>query len=636
MSDYFLFLCKVYLMVNWYISKIKIWSKISKLYFVSLVFSCNFLYAQSGPSLLDSPFLEGLPTSVRDQVETQNEVQAEEELEKLFRSETSVEKNKVILERLKKEIKSLDQKFSELEGQNKSETLSRFGEFFFDSAQSSFMPVNVPNLSADYIIDVGDKFDLLFTGKIEENEEVMVQRDGSLAIPGIGKVQVAGKTLEVASETIKQYVKTASFGVETFVSLSDVRDVQVLMLGNIDSPGIYTLSGGSSVLAALNVAGGISESGSYRKIDHKRNGEIVETIDLYDVMIFGNFKLNNTLRSGDTIFVHPSSYLIPVTGGVNVPAIYEAKQGESIQDLVNYASGFSQYYSGFKHVYVNRVDLTGTKLMLIQQENLSDFFLEARDSVQVPSYKNTLEPVTKVSIVGEVFLPGEYVMSKNATLSDAIILAGGYKEDAYIYGSALFRKDALAKEQLFAQLNYSDTVNYIISNIGKADSGSIDSSVIDLLAEELRSRDFQGRVIANFNLDDIKQNPALDMRLIDGDVITIPKIQKVIYLFGDFRNPSNFLYDPQKSVKDYIEIAGGLKESAYNEILVIDPDGNTHTYQESRLALLSNSVELYPGSIIYAQRNIGKLSGVSYAATVSPILSSLAISLASLNSITKD
>ena len=107
-------------------------------------------------------------------------------------------------------------------------------------------------------------------------------------------------------------------------------------------------------------------------------------------------------------------------------------------------------------------------------------------------------------------------------------------------------------------------------------------------------------------------------------------------MFGDFRNPSNFLYDPKKSVKDYIEIAGGLKESAYNEILVIDPDGNTHTYQESRLALLSSSVELYPGSIIYAQRNIGKLSGVSYAATVSPILSSLAISLASLNSITND
>jgi len=619
--------------MNYYQEQITVKQIALKFFFIFLVFVSHSLYSQSQPSLLDSPFLEGLPTSVRDQVETQNEVQSEEELEKLFRSETSVEKNKVILERLKKEIKSLDQKFSEMDGEKSSETLSRFGEFFFNSSQSSFMPVNVPNLNSDYIIDVGDKFDLLFTGKVEENEEVIVRRDGTLAIPGVGKVQVAGKTLQDASTAIKTYVDNASFGVEVFVSLSDVRDVQVLLLGNIDSPGIYTLSGGSSVLAALNIAGGISSSGSYRQIDHKRNGEIVESIDLYEVMIFGNFMLNNTLRSGDTIFVHPSSYLIPVTGGVNVPAIYEAKKGESIDDLINYASGFSQYHSGFDHVLVNRVNLKGTSLLKIKENNLENFVLEPRDSIQVPSYKNTIDPVTTITITGEVYLPGEYVVGQNSTLKDAILLAGGYKDDAYIYGSALFRKDALAKEQLFAQLNYSDTVNYIISNIGKANSSSIDSSVIDLLAEELRSRDLKGRVVANFNLDAIKNDPSLDMRLMDGDIITIPKLQKVVYLFGDFRNPSNFIYDSSKTVNDYIDIAGGLKESAYNEILIIDPDGNTHTHKVSKLPLLASSVDLYPGSIIYAQRNIGKLSGVSYAATVSPILSSLAISLASLNSI---
>jgi protein involved in polysaccharide export with SLBB domain len=230
--------------------------------------------------------------------------------------------------------------------------------------------------------------------------------------------------------------------------------------------------------------------------------------------------------------------------------------------------------------------------------------------------------------------PGEYVIGENERLSDIITKAGGYKENAYIYGSALFRNEALDKEKLFAQLNYSDTVNYIISNIGKTNA-EISSSVLDLLAEELRSRSYEGRVVTDFNLNKLKANPGIDIKLFDKDKIVIPEIQKVVYLFGDFRKPSNYVYDPMLNSKDYIKLAGGLKDSAYDEILVIDPDGKTHIFQSSFLNI-GNSVEIYPGSIIYAQRDIGKLSGLSYASAVSPILSSLAISLASLNSITND
>jgi protein involved in polysaccharide export with SLBB domain len=102
-------------------------------------------------------------------------------------------------------------------------------------------------------------------------------------------------------------------------------------------------------------------------------------------------------------------------------------------------------------------------------------------------------------------------------------------------------------------------------------------------------------------------------------------------LFGDFRNPSNLAYDPALKVKDYLKLVGGVKDTAFDEIIVIDPDGKSHVYLSGIFS--RSNVEIYPGSIIYAPRNIGKLSGVQYAASVSPILSSLAISLASLNSI---
>ena len=596
--------------------------------FISFFLSYSFQsFAQDA---LDQSFIDGLPESIKDQVKIENSINKEEELSTLFRSETSIEKNKVILNRLKAEIIALDKKLSNDESIEANKDLFKFGANFFNTLQSSFMPINVPNIGGDYVVDVGDTFEILLTGKLDIKDEFMVGRDGSISIEKIGKVNVAGKKLSEAEQTIIQYIETAAFGVDAFVSLAKLRDIQVVMLGHIFSPGIFTLSGGSNILAALNVAGGITESGSYRKIEHRRNGELIQTIDLYDLMVFGKFNTSATLRSGDTILVAPSQMQIPVSGGVNYPALFEALPGESAYDLITYASGFSEYYSGFSGVIISRFTTNESKLVDVQEVDLKNFILQPRDSIQVPSYKNEIQPVRKVLISGMVNRPGEYVLGPDERLSDLIQKAGGYKENAYLYGSALFRSEALDKEKLFAQLNYSDTVNYIISNVGK--SNSISTSVVDLLAEELRSRSYEGRVITDFNLNNLKSNPSLDIKLFHDDKIVIPEMQKVVYLFGDFRKPSNYLYDPALSPKDYIKMAGGLKDSAYDEILVIDPDGKTHIYQSSFLPH-RQSAEIYPGSIIYAQRNIGKLSGISYASAIAPVLSSLAISLASLNSI---
>jgi protein involved in polysaccharide export with SLBB domain len=596
-----------------------------------LVFASLQSFAQNA---LDESFLEGLPQALRDQVEVENKLEKEEQLTKLFRSETSIEKNKVILNRLKAEIQALDKKLISTSVIENSGDLPRFGENFFRTIQSSFMPVNVPNLGSDYVVDVGDTFEILLTGKLESKNELMVGRDGAISIEKIGKVNIAGKTLIEAEKAIVQSIQTAAFGVDVFVSLAKIRDVQVILLGHVVSPGIFTFSGGSNILAAINIAGGIADSGSYRRIEHRRNGKLLNTIDLYDLMVFGKFDTNNVLRSGDTILVAPSQMQIALSGGVNQPAIYEALPSETIANLIEYASGFSEYYSGFSSVLVNRMSTSQSEIIEVPETDIMEFKLQPRDSIQVPSYKNEVQPVRKVTINGMVNRPGEYVIGINERLSDIIEKAGGYKENAYLYGSALFRKEALGKEKLFAQLNYSDTVNYIISNIGKTNS-SVNSSVLDLLAEELRSQHYEGRIVTDFNLNNLKENLSADIKLFDQDKIVIPEVQKVVYLFGDFRKPSNYLYNPALQPQDYIKLAGGLKDSAYNEILIIDPDGKTHIHRSSFL-YIGKSPDIYPGSIIYAQRDIGKISGLSYASAVSPILSSLAISLASLNSITND
>lgn len=605
---------------------------IQNLLHILIIVSSSLFFSQSVSAQntdLSEDFLEGLPPSVRDQIEVQNSVQEESDLEDLFRSDTSLEKNKIILQKLKDQITALDNRLSG-EGETESK-LERFGDTFFQSLQSSFMPVNVPNLNGDYIVDVGDSFKLLLTGKISEELEIEIGRDGSLIIPDFGKVFVAGKSLSNAEKMVSAFIELKSVGVSAYLGLSKVRDIQVLMLGGIESPGIFTISGGSSILSALNVAGGISSNGSYRKIDLKRNGKTIQTLDLYDIFVFGNYDPNNTLRSGDTIFVHSASFSVPISGGVSYSALYEILDDETISNAIEFAGGFSPGFYGFQSISLESVDLQGKQVSQVNISETGSIKLNPRDSIKVPSFFNSMTATNEVSIDGMVQRPGRYFFTEGETLADIVRRAGGYKNNAYVYGGALFRQSAIEKEQTFAQLNYSDTVNYIVSNIGKPNT-SIDSSALDLLAEELRSQSYTGRVITTFSLPELESDSSKDIKLEHDDHIVIPPLQKIVYLFGDFKNPSNVSFNSHLSLKDYIESVGGLRDSAFKELLVIDPDGTTHLFNSKSL-LFAQEAEIYPGTIIYAPRDIGKLSGVMYASTVSPILSNLALSLASLNSI---
>lgn len=592
-----------------------------------LILYSTYGISQFASSELDESFLEGLPPSVREQVEAANQVNKDEELDRLFRTDTSIEKNKFILQRLKEEIDALEQQIST--NIDTEQGLERFGLSFFRTLQSSFMPVNIPNMSGDYIVDVGDKFDIYLSGE-KSIEDIDVNRDGSILLPDLGKIFVAKKSLSDVTRIVKAAAAEKLIGVETEISLSSLRDMQIIVLGGVENPGIYTLSGGSNFLGAINVAGGISENGSFRNISVKRDGVVIQEIDLYDIFIEGKMPQDIFLRSGDIIFINPKELEIPITGGVNYSYIFEAKDGETYADVIGYAGNFSSSFTGYDHIIVKKNTLSAKKTIKILLENLSKFKIEPRDSILVPEYTAGYESQMSITIEGEIVKPGQYSVNDNDTLLDVIKAAGGYQKNAYPYGAMLLRKKSVEQEKLFAQLNYKDTLNYIVSNLGQSGS-SVNTGIFDLLAEEIRAQNFTGRVITSFNINDLENDPSKNVKVMDDDKIIIPTLQKVVYIFGDFNNPVTAKYQPKSNIKDYVKVAGGLKKSAHKNLVVIDPDGTTHLYKNS--LLLSGNVEIFPGSIIYAPRNIGKLDGVRYASAVAPILSSLAISLASLNSI---
>ena len=226
--------------------------------------------------------------------------------------------------------------------------------------------------------------------------------------------------------------------------------------------------------------------------------------------------------------------------------------------------------------------------------------------------------------------PGQYYLNEGERLSDIIKKACGYKQNAYEFGAGLFRLGAIEAEQEFAQQSYFEIINTLISNLAQP-GVSASPEIIGLLSEELRSRRNTGRVIAEFDLNKLQDNPSLDMTLADKDRIVIPELQKVVYLFGDFRNPSNITYNPNYNIQDYLLMAGGVNDSAYDELIVIDPSGKSQVYRDRLFA--RHKIDIYPGSVIYASRDIGKVDPVRYVANISPILCSFALSLVSLNAI---
>ena len=593
--------------------------------FISL-FIFNNLYAQEK---LAEEFLEGLPPSVRQQIEVQNQVDEEDKLNKLFDSETSLEKNKVILQKIKEQLVALEKQIDE-DDKTRNISLDRFGEEFFRTIQSSFMPVNIPNTSSDYLVDVGDKFSLLLTGSIKSESELIVQRDGSIIVPEFGKIQVSGRTLNDAENLVQTIIDSKSVGVTSYLTLVEMRDAQVLILGGAETVGIFTLPGGSNILSALNASGGIASNGSFRSIEHKRDGRLLKVYDLYDVFVSGNYDFDSTLRTGDTIFVRPKSFEIAITGGITNPAIFEMIQGESVEDVINFAGGFSEGFEGYDYLQLERITLQSREIQKISLSEIGKTNLKPRDSLWVPSYTSSSSFINRVNISGFVNRPGTYYLENGETLSNLISKAGGYKDGAYIFGAALFRKNAMDLQKSYAQKNYTETIKYLLTNIGKPGLG-ISREILDFLAEELRADSYPGRIVTDFNLMNLS-NPSNDIVLQDQDSIVIPPLQKVVHLFGEFNIPTSLRYENSYSINDYINQAGGLSDSAQKSVIVIDPDGKVKLYKDNFLSAFSD-VEIFPGTVIYASRDIGQLDGIQFASTVSPILSSLALTLASLNSI---
>ena len=296
-----------------------------------LLFSTNFIFSQSiSDAQLDEAFLESLPEDISSDILREVENQKIDDLPSYRRPLSKLDKSKT----MQAWLKFLEESEKDID--------DRYGAQIFKTMQSSFMPINEPNFDGSYILDFGDVLEIQIVGQQGDLFQIDIKRDGSINIPDIGKLNLSGLSLNKAYEIINQSISDAYIGAKVFVTLKNIRDIQVLISGSSYSPGIYTLNGNSNVLHALNMSGGIADDGSYREILLKRDGIVIQKIDLYDFFVKGIFSVNHKLRSGDVIFVNSVNSLVRISGGVKKPGLYELVKNESLESLLDIAGGFNE------------------------------------------------------------------------------------------------------------------------------------------------------------------------------------------------------------------------------------------------------------------------------------------------------
>tara|TARA_B100000989_G_scaffold295890_1_gene277916 strand:- start:7858 stop:9675 length:1818 start_codon:yes stop_codon:yes gene_type:complete len=601
----------------------------NKLKLLMLLAPIFFIHAQQ----LDETYLESLPDDIKkDLIERSEENKAkskENYRSSLFSSKLEETEDLIDLKnRLEADLEELERRLNTDQDLIMPGDLELFGADFFKTFQTSFMPINEPNPDSSYTLDSGDTLRIQIIGQNNLIETFPVNRDGSLNIPEIGKLNVAGLTISQATDLLKSKVDASFVGTDAFLSLNEIRDVNILVSGNAKNPGVYTLTGNSNILHALTVAGGVNEFGSYREINLIREGKIIEKLDIYDLLVDGNYNLDKRLRSGDVVFVEARKVLVSIDGAIKRPAIYEITDDESLNSVVRYSNGLKQT-ADLENISLERI-LDGT-LKSLPIRNISQFeTIQPVDGDLIYIREHSYRTAT---ISGAVYKPGKYTMAAGEDIDDLIEKAGGFTENAYPFGAVYENNDAKMINQMAQDLLYDEFLDNIIAisqlNIGQ----NFDLTPIIRLTEDIKNTTPSGRIV----IDLLNEEPNNSLSIRAGDTLVIPERTNSVFVYGEVSSEGAVSYSSNEGVDYFVEKSGGYKRFADNEsIYILHPNGETQKYSRERniFANQPRNVKMYPGSVIFVPRKIDnsatrRLATQAYVS----ILGNLGVALASLSAI---
>jgi protein involved in polysaccharide export with SLBB domain len=455
----------------------------------------------------------------------------------------------------------------------KPASLTLYGTDFFNQSDIRFEPDFSVATPKGYVVGPGDELVILLTGLNESSVRSKISPEGNLQIPYAGIVNLNGLTIEQATSVIRNKMSIVYPALRTgrsqlTVNLGNTRSIRITLVGEVKTPGSYTLSSLSTLFNALYLSGGPNANGSLRNIELIRNNKVYRTVDFYSFLQKGLLDGNIRLEDQDVIRIPVYKKRVSIAGEVKRPAIYELRANESLTNLVDYAGGYTDVaYRGIAKVeQVTDVEL---QVKDVPANMFSDFMPRNGDKVTIGTIQNRF--ANRVILEGAVNRPGVYELSAGLSLSALLKDARGLKDEAYIERA------------------------YIKRTLPNLDKELISFRPLDIL---------EGR-------NDIPL-------LREDSVIILDRAsfisERQVTVNGNVRNPGTFTFREGMKLADVIAMAGGFNDQAadhrveVSRIIRNETDSVANQLVETFAVNLDNrtagspEVELQPLDYVYVPR----------------------------------
>ncbi len=442
--------------------------------------------------------------------------------------------------------------------------LKPYGYDLFAGSPTTFAPATDIPVPVDYVIGPGDTIIVQLYGKENSTQELAVSREGVIQFPEIGPVSVNGLNFGELKARIDELVSEQMIGIKASITMGALRSIRIFVLGEAFRPGSYTVSALSTMTNALFASGGVKEIGSLRNIQLKRSGDLIATLDLYDLLMHGNTNDDIRLQPGDVLFIPPLKKTAAVTGDVRRPAIYELKSEQVAADLIKLAGGYlpTAYPQASR---VERIDHKGNRT--VHDIDLStpkgrSKTLRNGDLIQVYSVLDKLENVVVLS--GHVHRPGYFKWRKGMKVSDLVGEVADLKRHADL-------DFALLKHQSGPQGFYQFERVQLGAALNKSTWANIELQPRDELIV-LGGANDRADVMIPFNR--ILEQQAEDQAY-----------PKVVTIQGNVKFPGEYPLLKSMSVPDLLAAAGGALPETFGKVYHIQRDAETGFRKVSLLAL---------------------------------------------------
>jgi len=495
-----------------------------------------------------------------------------------------------------------------LQASDEEQVLQPFGAHLFSGG---FSGIRSDGLNAGYKVVPGDQITLRIWGAVEVERVLPVDAQGNVFVPSIGPIKVQGVTQGQLQGLITSAIKSVyPEGVEVYTNLQGVQPVSVFVTGYVNNPGRYAGTPTDSLLYFIDQAGGIDpQLGSYRQIEIIRDGRTLAEADLYDFLLEGKLA-RPQLQDGDTILVSERGPAVVVTGDVERDYRYELRleqmSGKALLELARTRTGVS-------HVLLRGSRESGPVSQYLALNDFSEQALRSGDELLFSSDQR--DEMVVVQLEGSFYGPSRYAVPRNTRLQsflDTVAVPKGMTDTE----SVSIRRLSVAEQQKAAlkeSLRRLETY-YLGASSATPQEAEIRVKEAELIRDYARraaQNEPSGRLVVAHN------GEVSNIRLQDGDVITLPEVNDAVLISGEVLVPQSVVFQPGLTALDYIEGAGGFTQHADDDrILVARLNGEVRD---------AGDIELKPGDEILVLPAV-PTKNLQLASTLSQILYQLALS----------